>query len=178
MLQRRSMAPSLKYIPPLPLHLPFYIAVSVAPEGFVVASWSRILCQFSKKLVGSKSNLARGFYRTKRKCISWVSPPRWLIKMAFLGILGLLALLSDDQFMMRTSKLLTNGKCYLGLSPPDLARKSESITVLKMLLLINGLPLVQWCLLPAIFHLYPGPDYKFSNIESFCLPVGEIMLLG
>jgi hypothetical protein len=63
--------------------------------------------------------------------------------MAFLGILGLLALLSDDQFMMRTSKLLTNGKCDLGLSPPDLARKSESITVLKMLLLINGLPLVQ-----------------------------------
>ncbi len=64
------MAPSLKYIPPLPLHLPFYIAVSVAPEGFVVASWNRILCQFPKKLVGSKYNLARGFYRTKRKCIS------------------------------------------------------------------------------------------------------------
>ncbi len=52
-------------------------------------------------------------------------------KMAFLGILGLLALLSDDQFMMRTSKLLTNGKCDLGLSPPDLARNSESITVLN-----------------------------------------------
>ncbi|CAM6015723.1 unnamed protein product [Sphagnum balticum] len=50
-------------------------------------------------------------------------------KMAFLGILGLLALLSDDQFMMRTSKLLTN-----------------------------------------VLHLYPGPDYKFSNIEGFCLP--------
>jgi hypothetical protein len=52
-------------------------------------------------------------------------------KMAFLGILGLLTLLSDDQFMMRTSKLLTNGNCDLGLSPPDLARKSESITVLN-----------------------------------------------
>lgn len=54
------MAPSLKYIPPLPLHLSFYIAVSVALGGFVVASWSRILCQFPKNLVGSKSNLARG----------------------------------------------------------------------------------------------------------------------
>jgi hypothetical protein len=52
-------------------------------------------------------------------------------KMAFLRNLGLLALFSDGQFMMRTSKLLTNVNCDLGLSPPDLARKSESTTVLN-----------------------------------------------
>lgn len=30
------MAPSLKYIPRLPLHLPFYIAVSVALRGLLL----------------------------------------------------------------------------------------------------------------------------------------------
>jgi hypothetical protein len=97
------MAPSLKYIPPLPLHLPFYIAVSVAPGGFVVASWSRILCLSPKNWWGQSPVWLGGSIEPKVYIMSQSS------KMAFLGILGLLALLSDDQFMMRTSKLLTNG---------------------------------------------------------------------